>query len=76
MTNELPEYDQRVEIAVGSYWDVRRSQAERSRGLGVVNTGLRSEVTGGRHLDALQLLLVEVLVDAGMPAEQLARPVQ
>ncbi|MBA3289855.1 MAG: restriction endonuclease [Acidimicrobiia bacterium] len=62
---------QACRTAVRSYWDVRRSQAERSKDLGVINTGLRSEVTGGRHLDALQLLLVEVLVDAGRPAEQL-----
>ena len=71
MTPELPDYDARVRAAVASYWDVRRSQAERSRQLGVINTGLRAEVTGGRHLDALQLLLVGVLVDAGMPAQML-----
>jgi len=67
MTSDLPDYDERVHAAVRSYWDVRRSQAERSRELGVINTGLRAEVTGGRHLDELQLLLVEVLVDAGIP---------
>lgn len=35
----------------------------------MINTGLRAEVTGGRHLDELQLLLVEILVDAGIPPE-------
>jgi hypothetical protein len=68
MANTIPDYSERVHASVGSYWNVRRSQAERSRQLGVVNTGLRSEVTGGQHLNALQLLLVEVLVDAGIPA--------
>ena len=71
MSSSLPEYDDRVHAAVVSYWDVRRTQAERSRDLGVVNTGLRAEVTGGRHMNALELLLVEVLVDAGIPAKML-----
>ena len=68
MANELPDYTDRVLAAVSSYWEVRESQAKRSRDAGVVNTGLRAEVTGGRHLDALELLLIEVLVDAGIPA--------
>jgi len=68
MANDLPDYGERVQAAVASYWDVRQSQAQRSREAGVVNTGLRAEVTGGRHLDALELLLIEVLVDAGVPA--------
>jgi hypothetical protein len=68
VTNQLPDYTTLVDAAVGDYWDVRRSQAERSLALGVLNPGLRSEVTGGRHLDALQLLLVQVFTDAGIPA--------
>ena len=71
MSSSLPEYGDRVHAAVVSYWDVRRTQAERSRDLGVVNTGLRAEVTGGRHMNALELLLVQVLVDAGIPARML-----
>ena len=71
MANDLPDYSERVQAAVASYWEVRESQAQRSRDLGVVNTGLRAEVTGGRHLDALELLLIEVLVDAGIPARMM-----
>jgi hypothetical protein len=71
MANDLPDYGAKVRAAVASYWDVRASQAQRSRDAGVVNTGLRAEVTGGRHLDALELLLVNVVVDAGMPASML-----
>jgi Restriction endonuclease XhoI len=36
-----------------------------------VNTGLRSEVTSGRHLDSLELLIIDVLVDAGIPADMM-----
>jgi len=71
MANDLPDYSDKVGAAVALYWDVRVSQAQRSRDAGVVNTGLRAEVTGGRHLDALELLIVDVLVDAGMPAGML-----
>lgn len=47
---------------------MRRTQAERSQALGVLNPGLRAEVTGGRHLDELQALVVRVFIDAGIPA--------
>ena len=62
MANELPDYSDKVVAAVASYWDVRTSQAKRSVESGAINTGLRAEVTGGRHLDALELLLIDVLV--------------
>lgn len=69
MTNPLPDYTELVDTAVGAYWDVRQSQAERSQAQeGVLNPGLRAEVTGGRHFDALHALLVRVFIDAGIPA--------
>jgi type II restriction enzyme len=68
VTNPLPDYTSLVDTAVGAYWDVRRSQAKRSHAQGVLNPGLRSEVTGGRHLDDLQALLVRVFIEAGIPA--------
>lgn len=68
MSNQLPDYSPLVTEAVGSYWNVRRSQAARSRSQGVLNTGTRAEVTGGRHLDDLQALVVRVFIDAGIPA--------
>lgn len=72
MTNPLPDYAALVNTAVGTYWDVRQSQAERSQAQeGVLNPGTRAEVTGGRHFDALQELLVRVFIDAGIPAHLL-----
>lgn len=72
MTNRLPDYAALVDIAVGEYWEVRQSQAERSQAQeGVLNPGLRAEVTGGRHFDALHALLVRVFIDAGIPAHLL-----
>ena len=68
MSSNLPEYDAKVRDAVADYWHVRHSQATRSRRQGVLDTGFRAEVTGGRHLDTLQELVVGVFVDAGIPA--------
>ena len=68
MPYNLSDYSARVEEAVSDYWDVRHAQAAKSRGQGVFDTGGRAEVTGGRHLDALQELVVGVFVDAGIPA--------
>jgi type II restriction enzyme len=67
MADDLPEYADLVHAAVGSYWNVRQSQAEKSRAQGVLNTGTRAEVTGGQHLNELQALLVRVFLDAGIP---------
>ena len=68
MRSQLPDYSDSVRTAVADYWEVRRSQADESESRGVVNTGIRAEVTGGRHLDALHELVVSVFVDAGIPA--------
>lgn len=66
MADRLPDYSDLVDAAVAAYWNVRRSQSERSIAQGVLNPGLRSEVTGGRHLDELQALIVRVFIDAGI----------
>lgn len=68
MSTDLPDYTDLLDAAVKSYWNVRRDQAERSRAAGILNPGLRAEVTGGRHLDELQALVIRVFVDAGIPA--------
>jgi Restriction endonuclease XhoI len=68
MTAGLPDYTDLVHTAVTGYWAVRRDQALKSKAAGILNPGLRAEVTGGRHLDELQALLVRVFVDAGIPA--------
>jgi hypothetical protein len=67
MAPQLPDYGDLVRQAVGTYWNTRRGQAAKSRSQGVLNTGTRAEVTGGKHLDELQALLVRVFIDAGIP---------
>ena len=69
MPAQLPDYSDSVRAAAARYWAVRRSQAQESKGRGVSDTGIRAEVTGGRHMDALHDLVVSVFVDAGIPAQ-------
>ncbi len=69
MPSSLPEYTGPVQQAVAEYWNVRATQARKSVEQGALNTGLRSEVTGGRHLDELQTLLVQVFADGGIPPQ-------
>lgn len=71
MPTDLRDYSSLVEDAVASYWNVRRRQAELSQSLGVLNPGLRAEVTGGRHLDELEALIIQVFIDAGIPMHML-----
>jgi type II restriction enzyme len=72
MATTLPDYAGAVQDAVTQYWSVRAEQAVRSKEAGVLNTGLRAEVTGGQHLNALQTLLVQVFADAGIPPHLMA----
>ena len=69
MPSQLPDYSDSVRAATARYWEVRRAQAHESKGRGVSDTGIRAEVTGGRHMDALHDLVVSVFVDAGIPAQ-------
>lgn len=64
------DYTPLVEVTTVSYWDVRSRQAQTSKDLGVLDAGIRSEETGGRHLDELHRLIVRVFI-AGVPADML-----
>ncbi len=55
MPSDLPDYSHLVHDAVAGYWDVRQSQATKSRRRSVLDTGTRAEVTGGRHLGGVWL---------------------
>lgn len=59
----------RFENAVRSYWQVRMEQRGRQEIKGGKDAGTRSEVTGGKHMDALADVLVEAFVDAGFSGE-------
>lgn len=61
-------YSNRVSKAVRHFWTVRTQQL-RNQGAasGKKDTGNRSAVTGGKHLDGFVELLAEVLAESGLP---------
>jgi Restriction endonuclease XhoI len=58
--------EQRFMEAVDSFWQARlRNRAEQEQ-RGVIDQGNRAEVTGGTQLGALELLIADLLADAGL----------
>lgn len=49
MANQLPDSGDLVTVAVGAYWDVRKTQAERSHALGIIGANLPRAVQRWRH---------------------------
>jgi hypothetical protein len=60
---------ERFEKAVRTYWEVRMQQRRRQEKKGGKDIGTRSEVTGGKHMDALAEVLAEAFVDVGFSSE-------
>lgn len=62
------DYSKQVAKAVRYFWEVRTEQGKKQGTVsGVKDTGNRSAVTGGKHLDGFQLLLSKLLGEAGLP---------
>ncbi len=64
-------FNQKVQDAITFYWTTRREQAQRQIFLGRLDSGHRNEVTGGKHLDALGLLLISVIREAGFTQQEI-----
>lgn len=70
MTNGLFEdLDGEVADAVQYYWQTRRDQEERQGSEEDSDRGFRAAVTGGGQLDGFANLVVELLVEAGVPED-------
>lgn len=67
------ELDKRLRKAVRVFWNTRGAQG-RAQGTasGVRDAGKRTEVTGGKHLNGFVTLCQDILVDAGVPAPDVA----
>jgi hypothetical protein len=63
MLNDL---DERFQLAVQSFWDTRDRQQQRQIDAGRADAGTRGAVTGGTQMGALEELLTDVLIDAGI----------
>jgi hypothetical protein len=59
-----------VTSAVQAYWQTRTGQATRQQMAGVVDTGSRSEITGGTHLDTFTTIFCDLIRSAGFSEEE------
>jgi Restriction endonuclease XhoI len=58
--------DQRFLEAIGSFWKARSKNRAEQELRGVIDQGNRAEVTGGTQLGALELLIADLLTEAGL----------
>lgn len=58
--------DKRLQKAVQSYWDARARNKEKQVQSGKIDAGTRGEVTDGTQMGALEVLVADILCDAGL----------
>lgn len=64
--NDEIDIDKRLQQAVQSYWDARAKNKEKQVESGRIDAGTRGEVTGGTQMGALEILVADVLCEAGL----------
>lgn len=65
MTSKI-DIDHRLQEAVQSYWDARAKNKEKQAQSGKIDAGTRGEVTGGTQMGALEVLVADILCEAGL----------
>jgi hypothetical protein len=64
----MVDYQDRVAEAIKHFWKVRKAQDKNQGSItGKKDTGNRSAVTGGKHLDGFIDLFTELLAESGLP---------
>jgi hypothetical protein len=58
--------DAQFRAAVQSYWDARAKNKEKQILSGKIDAGTRGEVTGGTQMGALEVLVADILCEAGL----------
>ena len=58
--------EKRLQEAVQSYWDARAKNKEKQVESGKIDAGTRGEVTGGTQMGALEVLVADILFEAGL----------
>lgn len=58
--------EKRLQKAVQSYWDARAKNKEKQVESGKIDAGTRGEVTGGTQMGALEVLVSDILCEAGL----------
>lgn len=63
---EKIDLEKRLQEAVQSYWDARLKNKKKQVDSGKIDAGTRGEVTGGTQMGALEILVADILCDAGL----------
>lgn len=58
--------DKRLQEAMQSYWAARAKNKEKQVEGGRIDAGTRGEVTGGTQMGAMEVLVADILADAGL----------
>jgi hypothetical protein len=58
--------DQRLHEAVQSYWNARDKNLQKQKDAGKIDAGTRGAVTGGTQMGALEILVADILCEAGL----------
>jgi hypothetical protein len=58
--------DKRLKKAVQSYWNARAKNKEKQIEGGKIDAGTRGEVTGGAQMGGMEVLVADILCDAGL----------
>ena len=58
--------EQRLQEAVQNYWDARAKNKQKQIDAKKVDAGTRGEVTGGMQMGALEILVADILCEAGL----------
>lgn len=58
--------EKRLRAAVQSYWDARAASKEKQLEGGKIDAGTRSEVTSGTQMGAMEVLVADILCEAGL----------
>lgn len=58
--------DKRLRKAVQSYWNARAANKEKQQEGGKIDAGTRGEVTGGTQMGAMEVLVADILCEAGL----------
>jgi len=58
--------EKRLQDAVQSYWDARGKNKEKQVEGGKIDAGTRGEVTGGTQMGAMEVLVADILCEAGL----------
>lgn len=58
--------EKRLQKAVQSYWDARAKSKDKQVEAGKIDAGTRSEVTSGTQMGAMEVLIADILCEAGL----------